>query len=235
MNAIEQAFSASINTMDPDQVNASLGSQERWPIHKDKTLCSYIMSTVQAPEGSLSIKESTLPEAGSGLFINRDLAEGELIFTSVPLVLCAEVGSHMEACDFCFQQRRRVFHPVEDRFLQPGEVLPPLLICNGCRMYQYCSKVSTMSFARACSLSSSSSLTCFCVVLLATSLGYGPFIRMQLACGRVNRRRDENTIPSLDSDAKESLVGAAGKSPGQAGARGGQLGEARQENLAEGP
>ncbi|KAL7961371.1 SET domain-containing protein [Trichoderma compactum] len=140
MNAIEQAFSASINTMDPDQVNASLDSQERWPIHKDKALCSYIMSTVQAPEGSLSIQESTLPEAGSGLFINRDLAEGELIFTSVPLVLCAEVGQHMEACDFCFQQRRRVFHPVEDRFLQPGEVLPPLLICNGCRMYQYCSK-----------------------------------------------------------------------------------------------
>ncbi|KAL7800523.1 SET domain-containing protein [Trichoderma afarasin] len=140
MNAIEQAFSASINTMDPDQVNASLDSQKRWPIHKDTALCSYIMSTIQAPEGSLSIQESTIPGAGSGLFIKRDLAEGELIFTSVPLVLCAEVGQGMEACDFCFQQRRRVFHPVEDRFLQPGEVLPPLHICNGCRMYQYCSK-----------------------------------------------------------------------------------------------
>ncbi|KAL7936206.1 SET domain-containing protein [Trichoderma chlorosporum] len=139
MNATEQAFSASINTMDPDQVNASLDSQKRWPIHKDKALCSYILSTVQAPEGSLSIQESIIPEAGSGLFTTRDLAEGDLIFTSVPLVLCAEVGEGMEACDFCFQQRRRVFHPVEDRFLQPGEVLPPLHVCNGCRLYQYCS------------------------------------------------------------------------------------------------
>lgn len=216
MNAIEQAFSASINTMDPDQVNASLDSQRRWPIHKDTALCSYIMSTIQAPEGSLSIQESTIPGAGSGLFIKRDVAEGELIFTSVPLVLCAEVGQGMEACDFCFQQRRRVFHPVEDRFLQPGEVLPPLHICNGCRMYQYCSKVSTIPFVRASSFSSSFSLTRLCVVLLATSLGHGPFIRMRLACGRFNRCRDENIIPSLDSDAKEGLVGTAGKSSGQA-------------------
>ncbi|UKZ51674.1 hypothetical protein TrVGV298_005436 [Trichoderma virens] len=125
MNAIEQAFSAGLNTMDPDQVNASLDSQKRWPIHKDKELCSYILSTIKAAEGSLSIQESTIPNAGSGMFTTRDVEEGELIFTSVPLVTCAEVGPGMEACDFCFQQRRRVFHPVEDRFLQPGEVLPP--------------------------------------------------------------------------------------------------------------
>ncbi|UKZ77494.1 hypothetical protein TrVFT333_005216 [Trichoderma virens FT-333] len=140
MNAIEQAFSAGLNTMDPDQVNASLDSQKRWPIHKDKELCSYILSTIKAAEGSLSIQESTIPNAGSGMFTTRDVEEGELIFTSVPLVTCAEVGPGMEACDFCFQQRRRVFHPVEDRFLQPGEVLPPLHICNGCRLYQYCSQ-----------------------------------------------------------------------------------------------
>ncbi|KAL7950744.1 SET domain-containing protein [Trichoderma barbatum] len=140
MNAIEEAFSANINTMDPDQGNASLDNQLRWPIYKDKPLIDYILSTVQAPEGSLTIKESIIPGAGSGLFTTRELAEGELIFTSVPLVLCAEVGQGMEACDFCFQQRRRVFHPVEDRFLQPGEVLAPLHICNGCHMYQYCSQ-----------------------------------------------------------------------------------------------
>ncbi|KAH6606498.1 hypothetical protein Trco_005651 [Trichoderma cornu-damae] len=141
MNPIEQAFAASLNGGLPHQGGASSqGQAARRPIHGDRALCEYILSTVQAPEGSLSIQESTIPNAGSGLFTTRDLAEGELIFTSVPLVLCAEVGEGTEACDFCFQQRRRVFHPAEDRFLAPGEILPALEVCNGCRMYQYCSR-----------------------------------------------------------------------------------------------
>ncbi|KAL7792962.1 3-hydroxyanthranilic acid dioxygenase domain-containing protein [Trichoderma ceciliae] len=141
MNPIEQAFSTSLNYGGPNQGSTSLDDPEsRWPIHWDRALCNYILSTVQAPEGSLNIQESTIFDAGSGLFTTRDLADGELIFTSVPLVLCSEVGEGMEACDFCFQQRRRVFHPVEDRLLTPAEVLPTLQACKGCHMYQYCSQ-----------------------------------------------------------------------------------------------
>ncbi|KAL6868541.1 hypothetical protein J3F83DRAFT_702493 [Trichoderma novae-zelandiae] len=139
MNPLEHAFAVNVRKTGPDGTKPD-GPMPRWPIHEDKQLGDYILNTVQAPAGSLSIKLSPIVNAGSGLFTTRDVGEGELIFTSVPLVLCAEVGDGMEACDFCFQQRRRVFHPVENRFLTPGEVLPPLHVCNGCRMYQYCSK-----------------------------------------------------------------------------------------------
>lgn len=143
MNPLEQAFSDSLNNrvpgqdilVDKDQENA------RRPIHEDEALCSYILSTVKAPAGALKIGESTIPNSGSGLFTTRDLAAGELIFTSVPLVLCGEVGESKVACDFCFQQRRRAIHPVEDRLTEPGETLPDVYKCQGCNLYQYCSEV----------------------------------------------------------------------------------------------
>lgn len=140
MNHIEQSFSTSLNGSLVQ--GTSEGQGIRKPIHEDEAACKYILGTMQAPKGSLVIKKSTIRNSGSGLFTTRDLAEGELIFTSIPVILCAEVGEHMEACDFCFQSRRRVFHPTEDRFLVPGERLPPLHICNGCKVYQYCSHVS---------------------------------------------------------------------------------------------
>jgi hypothetical protein len=147
MNPIEQAFSASLNDRGPNQGSASSKYQEdvARPIHEDETLCNYILSTTKAPTGALSIQQSTIPNSGSGLFTTRDLTEGELIFTSVPLVLCSEVGDNMEACDFCFRQRRRVFHPVEDRLIAPGEIMPILYKCKGCNLYQYCSQVSRSS------------------------------------------------------------------------------------------
>lgn len=143
MNPVEQAFSDSLNDEDPGRGSSTSKVQEnvRRPIHEDEALCNYILSTVKAPEGALKIGESTIPESGSGLFTTRDLAAGELIFTSVPLVLCSEVGDKMEACDFCFQQRRRVIHPVEDRLVHTGEALPDVYKCKGCNLYQYCSEV----------------------------------------------------------------------------------------------
>jgi hypothetical protein len=143
MNILEQAFSDSLNDRNPSRgilINKDRENVRR-PIHEDEALCSYILSTAKAPAGALKILESTIPDSGSGLFTTRDLAAGELIFTSVPLVLCAEVGELKEACDFCFQQRRRAIHPVEDRLAHPGETLPDVHKCKGCNLYQYCSEV----------------------------------------------------------------------------------------------
>lgn len=143
MNLVEQAFSDSLNDGASGRSSSTSKGQEnvRRPIHDDQELCSYILNTIKAPDGALKIRESTIPGSGSGLFTTRDVAAGELIFTSVPLVLCSEVGEQMEACDFCFQQRRRVIHPVEDRLLHPGEVMPDVYKCKGCNLYQYCSEV----------------------------------------------------------------------------------------------
>ncbi|RFU74698.1 3-hydroxyanthranilate 3,4-dioxygenase [Trichoderma arundinaceum] len=138
MNTVELAFSAALHG--PNHNTNPDGPEVRRRIHEDKALCKYILGTVQAHEGALSIQESQIAEAGSGLFTTRDLKEGELIFTSVPLVLCGDVGKYAEACDFCFQQRQRVFHPVQDRFLTPGEHMPPVYTCKGCNLYQYCSQ-----------------------------------------------------------------------------------------------
>ncbi|KAH8128415.1 hypothetical protein FP744_10008694 [Trichoderma asperellum] len=142
MNLVEQAFSDSLNDGASGRSSSTSKGQEnvRRPIHDDQELCSYILNTIKAPDGALKIRESTIPGSGSGLFTTRDVAAGELIFTSVPLVLCSEVGEQMEACDFCFQQRRRVIHPVEDRLLHPGEVMPDVYKCKGCNLYQYCSE-----------------------------------------------------------------------------------------------
>ncbi|KAL7805160.1 hypothetical protein V8C44DRAFT_233348 [Trichoderma aethiopicum] len=139
MNPLEKIFATGVRKTGPTDAKPD-SPMPRWPIHEDKQLGKYILDNIQAPAGSLSIRQSPLLNAGSGLYTDRDVDVGELLFTSVPLVLCAEVGEGMEACDFCFQQRRRVFHPSESRFLGPGEVMPPLHVCNGCRMYQYCSK-----------------------------------------------------------------------------------------------
>jgi SET and MYND domain-containing protein len=143
MNPVEQAFSDSLNDRGPGQSISISKDREtiRRSIHEDEALCSYLLSTVKAPAGALKIRQSTIPDSGSGLFTTRDLAAGELIFTSVPLVLCAEVGESKEACDFCFQQRRRAIHPLEDRLAHPGETLPDVYKCMGCNLYQYCSEV----------------------------------------------------------------------------------------------
>lgn len=145
MNPVEQAFSDSLNDRGPGpniSINIDKDQENvRRPIHEDEALCGYILSTVKAPVGALEIRESTIPESGSGLFTARDLVAGELIFTSVPLVLCSEVGEQKEACDFCYQQRRRAIHPVEDRLAHHGETLPDVYKCKGCNLYQYCSEV----------------------------------------------------------------------------------------------
>lgn len=234
MNPLEKIFAAGVRKTGPTDAKPD-GPMPRWPLHEDKQLGKYILDNVQAPAGSLSIKQSPILNAGSGLYTNRDVEVGELIFTSVPLVLCAEVGDGMEACDFCFQQRRRVFHPSESRFLGPGEMMPPLHVCNGCHMYQYCSKVSRRPvFGYSAGLINLTDLGCD-IVLLATSLGYRPSVRVRLAVGRDHRSRDENTVPSPDSDEKKGLAAGAGPGPVQAGERNGQFRETSQENVAQGP
>lgn len=216
MNPVEQAFSDSPHDEAPDRSSSINKGQRnfRRPIHEDEALCSYILSTVKAPDGALKIQKSTIPGAGSGLFTTRDLTAGELIFTSVPLVLCAEVGEQTEACDFCFQQRRRAIHPVEDRLAHPGEVMPEVYKCKGCNLYQYCSEVWMNSHTFH-------ELLCFYnahpiwirIVLLAASLGHWPLIRMRAAGRRLARSRDQNVVPHPHFTTQESAAPGASASP----------------------
>lgn len=136
-----------------------MAASHRKPIHQQPKLCDHILSHAAKSDVSLRIGESSIPQAGSGLFAVNDIPAGSEIFHTSPLITVAE-SAHRGICDFCFlnsyssvNRNGRFYGNAED------DVRPEITRCGACRVARYCSKVIPVK------LSARHLLTmCFCVL-----------------------------------------------------------------------
>ncbi|KAJ9137517.1 Histone-lysine N-methyltransferase SMYD3 [Pleurostoma richardsiae] len=116
----------------------STHKKPRLPIHERPQLCDFILSKIAHKTVPLCIGRSHIEGAGSGLFVTEDVAEGEEILRSRPLILCRESGVD-DVCDWCFTNRNSSVHP-EGRFYSGDEDPRPIISrCARCKVARYCS------------------------------------------------------------------------------------------------
>lgn len=114
--------------------------EKRKPLHEQPKLCAHILSGVKNSSVPLRIASSSIPQAGTGLFVIDDVKAGSDIFRSQPLLVVCE-GNDLRVCDYCFFNPTATVHP-DGRFYIIGEERVVLLACTGCKNVEYCSKVS---------------------------------------------------------------------------------------------
>lgn len=121
--------------------------QARKPIHEQPELCGYILGTVGDSSVPMRIAASQIPGAGSGLFAVDDVAAGDDIFRSQPLLVVSE-GHNNGVCDYCFVNKNSAVAQ-DGRFYMSHAERNKINIsaCTGCKSAQYCSKVGRPCFA----------------------------------------------------------------------------------------
>lgn len=112
----------------------------RKALHEQPKLCDHILEGVTHSSVPLRIASSSVPNAGSGLFVVNDVAAGGEIFRSQPLLVVCE-GNDLRVCDYCFYNPGSSLHP-DGRFSFDGKDSVTLSACTGCKNVEYCSKVS---------------------------------------------------------------------------------------------
>lgn len=107
-------------------------------IHEDAVLCRFLLSTVTTSR-NLELRESDIPDAGTGLFSAQEIPTGEEIFRSNPLVNCRDYRI-TDTCDVCFKSTNSSVHN-DGRFYGVDDEEPTMKACSGCRVARYCSRV----------------------------------------------------------------------------------------------
>lgn len=123
--------------------------EPRKRIHEQPDLCSHILGGITKSDASLRIDASSILGAGSGLFVDGDVKAGSEIFKSQPLLVVCE-GNNRGVCDYCFLNRNSSVRP-DGRFYVSHEdrANVKLSTCSGCKIAEYCSKVSQSTPADA--------------------------------------------------------------------------------------
>lgn len=115
-------------------------SEKRTALHELPKVCAHILDSVKDSGVPLKIAASSIPNAGSGLFVVNDVAAGSEIFRSQPLLMICE-GNTTNICDYCFRDQNSSLHP-DGWFVSendPDNVM--MAACIRCKLVQYCSKV----------------------------------------------------------------------------------------------
>ncbi len=113
-------------------------------LHDRPDLCEGILSTIATPQQrTLEIKESTIPGAGSGLFLGRRHSCRQ---RGLPLPAPSSTAAHTDSsityvCDYCLLNTRSTWS-TKGRFLTEDDTVPAISACKGCKVALYCSKVS---------------------------------------------------------------------------------------------
>lgn len=141
--------------------------EKRRALHEQPKLCSHILSGVKDSSVPLRIASSSIPQAGSGLFVINDVAAGSEIFRSQPLLVVCE-GNDLRICDFCFFNPAATVNP-DGQFYTTDEKRVVLSACTGCKNVEYCSKVS-QGF-RIVSLAKDAMLMIFSIRIANAKLG----------------------------------------------------------------
>ena len=133
---------------------SSTSDRDRYrPIHDHPNLCQFLLNKVGSKSIPLRIAASTVVGAGSGLFVDENVAEGQELFRSHPLLTVRNPDIE-DVCDVCFQNSWSNCH-ADGRFYKENEKRPAIARCNSCKVACYCSKVQ---FARRIEHSNKSTL-----------------------------------------------------------------------------
>lgn len=109
------------------------------PIYENKEICEYLVSSVKASL-SLQILPSTISNAGSGLFTAEDMAAGQEIFRSTPVVQCPSYYQDMTVCNYCYSSAEGYGKRARARH-ENGPFDPLEYACARCKLKNYCSLV----------------------------------------------------------------------------------------------
>lgn len=102
-------------------------------------LCQYLLRNINySPD--LEIRQSLIPGAGSALFTKTDIADGEEVFQSQPLVSTV-LDRTQSICEYCLRDGDSRLHP-SGRFRSRHDSLEVFPACEQCGLSKYCSEVS---------------------------------------------------------------------------------------------
>ncbi|KAF2009450.1 SET domain-containing protein [Aaosphaeria arxii CBS 175.79] len=107
-------------------------------LHEDETLCTQILETITAAS-PLQILPSKISGAGIGLFVTKDVDDGEEIFGSKPLVNCVDNELQRSVCDNCCAYQLSTVHP-SGRFRTAEDAELEMKACSRCKVCYYCSR-----------------------------------------------------------------------------------------------
>lgn len=115
-------------------------SDNRKLLHEQPKLCDHILSSVKDTSVQLKIASSSIPNAGSGLFVANDVAAGSEIFRTQPLLMVCE-SNKSGICDWCFTNENSSLRPDGQFHIAGKDKRVQLSSCKRCKMVEYCSKV----------------------------------------------------------------------------------------------
>lgn len=117
----------------------------RSKIHDDLDLCRLILTAASA-SSPLEIRESNIPNAGSGLFTSAPIPVGVEIFRSSPIVNVRDPSAR-HVCDWCYATTPSGIDSLgamAAEQLGATSIMPPkptaMLLCSGCKVGRYCSQ-----------------------------------------------------------------------------------------------
>jgi hypothetical protein len=140
LNHIEQSGSNSASALDDSRPQKTVEACDFESALPDDTFatypeaCKHVLSRVTS-KIPLRILESSIPDAGNGLFVTKDVPAGEDMFTSQPLVNLVETNSK-ETCDYCLMRPYGILHP-DGYFRDLKPATGKLSMCNRCRTCCY--------------------------------------------------------------------------------------------------
>lgn len=94
------------------------------------------------PSARVEVKISELPNAGRGLIVTEEVAAGEELFRSEPIVSIVPKKQRHRLCDWC-HSGAEAHHPADDSNID-------IKICKECGDVGYCSVVSCLLPLSAC-------------------------------------------------------------------------------------
>lgn len=109
------------------------------PLFQHADLCRYLVDNVTTSLG-LKVGQSLITGAGSALFTKTDIADGEQVFQSEPLVSTV-LDRGQNICECCFRDGDSRVHP-SGRFRSKHDALEVFPVCEQCGISSYCSDVS---------------------------------------------------------------------------------------------
>ncbi|TLD03186.1 uncharacterized protein PgNI_12400 [Pyricularia grisea] len=126
---------------------ASFGQENiiRSKVHHNRDLCRLILTAASASH-PLEIRESNIPNAGSGLFTTAAIPAGVEIFRSSPIINVRDPSAR-HVCDWCYTTTPS---GIDNLGVMAAEqlgatfLMPPkptaMLLCSGCKVGRYCSQ-----------------------------------------------------------------------------------------------
>jgi hypothetical protein len=106
---------------------------------ENQTACDFILSTTTSSI-KLQIGSSLISlDAGNGLFAKQNIAAGQEIYRSKPLITCVD-ATNPAICHCCLHDSASTVLK-SGIFRKASDAVPAALVCGGCKIARFCSKV----------------------------------------------------------------------------------------------